>query len=128
MEWCHRIEPPIEPERLEALCTLADLPALCSDVYELTGQTSDECAEVSCVWGVFDTRRTAVRNGVRYELISCPNALQWTVTTRKGKTTLHGSINSLDPDPDLAESIRVFLENFRDGLIQRAAGVSGASR
>ncbi len=121
MEWCYRLDPAIEPDRLEALCTLANLSALCSDVYELTGQTSDEWAEISCVWGVFDTRRTAVRNGVRYELISCPNALQWTITTRKGETTLHGSINSTDPDPDLAESIQVFLENFRAGLAAKAA-------
>ncbi len=121
MEWAYVLRPAIPAERLDSLCTLADLPTLCADVYELAEQTSAERAEISCVWGVFDTRRTRVRNGVRYELLSCPNALQWTVTTRDGETTLHGSINQMAPDPEFADSIRDFLEHFRDGLTARAA-------
>lgn len=124
MECCYRIEPAIPAERLEALCTLRALPALCADVYELTGEPVGdgdvERGEVSCVWGVFDTRVSRVRNGVRYELLSCPNALQWTVTTRGGVTTLHGSINQMEPDPDFAETIRLFLERFRDGLLAQS--------
>lgn len=121
MEWALYIEPAVEAERLASVCTLEALPALCADVYEVTQTLPGERAEASCVWGVFDTRRSPIRNGVRYELLSCPNALQWTVTTRKGETLLHGSINQTAPDPDFAESIRVFLENFRKGLVAAVA-------
>jgi hypothetical protein len=121
MEWMYRIEPAVEVARLEVLCALSALPALCADVYEVTESQLGERAEASCVWGVFDTRRSSIRNGVRYELLSCPNALQWTVTTCKGETILHGSINQEAPDADFAETIHVFLDNFRKGLMAAAS-------
>jgi len=121
MEWLHELHPAIPVERLETLCTLAALPALCVDVYSVEPGHSPEHAEISCVWGVFATRRSLIRNGVRYELLSCPNALQWTVTTRNAVTTLHGSINQSEVDPDFATSLADFIDHFRTGLLAAAA-------
>lgn len=116
MEWLRRIEPAIDVDRLESLCSLSALPRLCSDVYEVAETEPGGWAEISCVWGVFDIRRSPIRNGVRYELLSCPNALQWTVTTRNGVTTLHGSVNQDVLDPDFAASLRAFIDHFQAGL------------
>ncbi|HNQ04691.1 MAG TPA: hypothetical protein PKH69_08770 [Thiobacillaceae bacterium] len=121
MEWLHVITPAIPEAELRARCTLARLPALCADVHEVDAVGDAERGEISCVWGLFDARCTAVRNGVRYELLSCPNALQWTVTTRNGETTLHASINVARGDPEFIESIATFLANFRHGLEQGRA-------
>ncbi len=123
MEWCHQLDRAIPEDRLAALCTLERLPGLCQDIYEVSAPSGPDQAEISCVWGVFETRRSRIRNGIRYELLSCPNALQWTVTTRHGATTLHGSINQLAPDQDFADSIGAFLDSFRQGLL--AADSSG---
>lgn len=121
MEWMFRVEPAIAADRLESLCSLAALPRLCADVYEVAVTGQGERGEASCVWGVFDSRRTVIRNGVRYELLSCPNALQWTVTTRQEETTLHGSINQAFPAPEFAETLLAFLDHFRQGLLAAAA-------
>jgi hypothetical protein len=121
VEWFSSIAPTAPAERLRAICTLAELPLLCADVYELTAPQGSSRGEISCVWGVFDASVEVIRNGVRYALTSCPNALQWTVTTRNGATTLHCSINQAAPDPDFAQSIADFVANFRDGLQARLA-------
>ena len=117
MEWFHRIRPGIAEGRIRELCTLENLPRLCDDVYEVTGPD-----EISCVWGLFAIRASQVKYGVRYALTSCPNALQWTVTTRDDVTTIHCTINMADPDPDFASSIQTFLDKFHNGLVE-AAGV-----
>jgi hypothetical protein len=119
VEWQRELIPGIAPEQLAGICRLDNLPALCADVYEVAGlrcRDSDQLAQCSCVWGVFETRLTPIRNGIRYELLSCPNAFQWTVTTRHGVTTLHGTINQTAPDPDFSESIAAFLDHFHQGL------------
>ncbi|MEW5790995.1 MAG: hypothetical protein ACOY4L_11675 [Pseudomonadota bacterium] len=121
MEWLYLIKPPLAVSRIEEVCTLAALPTLCEDVYEVSGlREAGREGRVDCVWGVFDGRCLPIRNGVRYELVSCPNALQWTVTSRNGEMTLHGSINMADVAPDFAESIELFLGHFRDSLQQLA--------
>ncbi len=111
MEWFHHIQPAIPESEIFRLCTLENLPLLCGDVYEITRP-----GEISCVWGLFTTRAEALKNGVRYALTSCPNALQWTVTTRNGETVIHCTINHAAPDPDFAESIQAFMDKFHDGL------------
>lgn len=113
MEWFHHIQPEIPASEIQRLCTLENLPQLCSDVYEIT-----QADEISCVWGVFSTHVEILKNGVRYALTSCPNALQWTITTRNSETTIHCTINHAAPDPDFAASIQIFTEKFHDGLIE----------
>ncbi|MBZ0106997.1 MAG: hypothetical protein K8H84_15375 [Sulfuricella denitrificans] len=123
MEWFRTLRPGIAESDIRRLCTVDALPSLCGDIYEITQQAGDKNpAEISCVWGLFATDVEPIRNGVRYALITCPNALQWTVTTRNGETTLHCSINDAHPDADFAASIGMFLDKFHDGLAE-AAGI-----
>lgn len=117
MEWFHVIRNGLVESDIRRLCTVENLPVLCGDVYEITHPAStDAAAEISCVWGLFAAHAEPVRNGVRYALITCPNALQWTITTRNGETTIHCTINQAAPDPDFAESIGAFMDKFHDGL------------
>lgn len=115
MEWFHEIEPVLTVSRVQEICTLAALPSLCADVYAV-----DEAGRMECVWGVFEARCLPLRHGVRYELASCPHALQWSIASRHGEMLLHASINLPDPDPDFADSIVAFLGKFRDALQARA--------
>jgi hypothetical protein len=117
MEWFATAFPALDIERLRSRCTLAALPALCSDVHELTRlDPGGDAGEPSCVWGMSEATRRPIRNDVRYESSSCRNALQRSVTTRCGSTNIHCSINTPEADRDFAESIAAFVENFRRGL------------
>ena len=117
MEWFHTISPALPENAIHELCTLQNLPALCKDVYEVDEIDSNgQHAQISCVWGVFKTARRIIRYGVRFELTNCPNALQWTITTRNGETVLHCSVNQVIPDPEFAESIGEFMGHLHNGL------------
>ncbi|BBO99340.1 hypothetical protein [Sulfuriferula nivalis] len=119
MEWACTLTPEIPVTELLARCTLANLPALCADVYSVEHVTTDGAyAHVGCVWGEFEMERRPIKNGVRFALISCPNAFQWSITSRHGATVVHGSINQMQPDPEFAESIVDFMQNFCTGLRQ----------
>lgn len=122
MEWFYYISPGIPVEAIIEHCTLANLPALCASVHAVPGiEAGGQRATIECVWGVFTATVEPIRNGVRYVLATCPNALQWTITTRHGKTTLHLTINDAQPDPDFVESIREFMESFHTRLSGRMA-------
>lgn len=120
MDWSHSITPEIPVAAILQHCTLANLPRLCTDVYQVEDIVTDgSTARTECLWGVFELECRPIRNGIRYALTSCPNAFQWTVTSRHGETVVHGSINQMTPDAEFAESIAEFLQNFRSGLQQQ---------
>jgi hypothetical protein len=117
MEWFSRVQPPLTLEELTMLCRLPNLPRQCASVHHIASISDDnQSASIECVWGVFDVSLTPIRNGFRYALTSCPNALQWTVTTCNGETLIHCSINQETVDPDFSASIREFIDSFRTGL------------
>jgi hypothetical protein len=60
-----------------------------------------DTGEIYCLWGQFHVRREPIRDGVRFTLPGCPNALAWTVT--------------VEPEVVL-ESIEMFVEDWRAGL------------
>ena len=117
MEWFYHVQPPLSPETLALRCKLPNLPRQCASVHNIAKISADNLsASIECVWGVFDISLTPIRNGFRYALTSCPNALQWTATTCNGETFIHCSINQETADPDFSASIREFIESFRMGL------------
>lgn len=117
MEWAHKITPEIPVAEVLAQCSLANLPVLCEDVYSVEHIATDAgVAQAACVWGEFEIACRPIKNGVSYALISCPNAFQWSITSRNGVTLVHGSINQMQPDPEFAESLIEFLQNFCAGL------------
>lgn len=97
--------------------TIDDLPKLCASISSATPRCANE-GEIYCVWGAFNVRRDQIRNGVRYALLDCPHALTWTVTYDEARHALivHCTIDKTDPDPEFAESIDAFVEDWSAGL------------
>lgn len=117
MEWFCRVEPPLSQEEISARCRLRSLPEQCASIYKVENISADRLsARIECVWGIFTVVFTPIRNGVRYTLVNCPNALQWTITTDGGGTLIHCSINQETTDSDFADSIQQLMEDFRLGL------------
>ena len=75
-----------------------------------------DAGEIYCLWGQFKVQREPIRNGVRFTLPSCPNALAWTVTAEPEGVLVHCTINRTEHDPDFIESIESFVEDWRVGL------------
>ena len=73
--------------------------------------------------GAFHARREELHQGVRFSLPGCPNALQWTVTTvlppEPRHTVIHATINRANHERDFIDSIRQFVDDWKDGLEAR---------
>jgi hypothetical protein len=108
---------------LQARLRISDLPRWCASIQTVFADAG-EAGEVYCVWGRFRVRREPIRNGLRFTLPDCPNALQWTVTVvEPGRVRVHCTIDRTEHDPDFVESIAGFVEDWRAGL--ERAGASG---
>lgn len=78
-----------------------------------------EKGEIYCVWGEFRVHREVIREGVRFTLPTCPNALQWTLTLDKaqpGSIVVHCTINQHSQDADFVESLQQFVDDWCAGL------------
>ncbi len=72
------------------------------------------------LWGDFDISYNKVKGGVRFALLSCPNALCWTITTgyppEAGKIVLHCTINRTEKEAEFIEEVHEFLDEWEEGL------------
>ena len=72
------------------------------------------------IWGEFLISYNKINGGVRFTLVSCPNALSWTITTgfppERNKIVLHCTINRTQKPPEFIEEINDFLEEWEIGL------------
>jgi hypothetical protein len=75
-----------------------------------------DAGEIYCLWGQFEVRREPIRDGVRFTLPGCPNALAWTVTAESESVLVHCTIKRTEHDPDFIESIETFIEDWQAGL------------
>ena len=104
---------------LQRRLTISELPRWCASIEKVLGGGKTS-GEIFCVWGTFHANREVMRNGVRFSLPDCPNALQWTVTTGHQpdpqQTVIHCSINRTEQDRDFVDSIRKFVEDWKAGL------------
>lgn len=107
---------------LQSRLTIGDLPHWCASVNEVFADKGSH-GEIYCVWGQFTVNREPIRDGVRFTLPGCPNALQWTVTTGQppapDSVVVHLTINRTEHDPDFIDSNRQFVEDWRAGLETR---------
>jgi hypothetical protein len=69
---------------LQRRLTIGDLSHWCASISEVFSDVG-AYGEIYCVWGQFRVNREMIRDGVRFTLPGCPNALQWTVTTGQPK-------------------------------------------
>lgn len=113
---------PFDESRLRQQVTIERLPALCDSISEATS-TGDETGSIYCSWGGFEIRRELIRSGLRFSLPDCPNALAWTIVVDDDirATVVHCTINKEQHDEDFVESIRVFVSDWVNGLVQLAS-------
>ncbi len=116
MEFFADVERPWTAGALQAAVRIRDLPRWCASVQTVYGDDGSE-GEIYCVWGRFRVRREAIRNGLRFTLPDCPNALQWTLTVvAPGRVRVHCTIDRPAHDPDFVDSIEAFVADWRAGL------------
>ena len=104
---------------LQRRLTISELPRWCASIEKVLSDAKTT-GEIYCVWGVFHANREVMRNGVRFSLPDCPNALQWTVTTGHQPdpqhTFIHATINRAEQDQDFVDSLQKFVDDWKIGL------------
>lgn len=107
---------------LQRRLTISQLPRWCASIEKVLGDAQSS-GEIYCVWGKFHVHREELRDGVRFSLPDCPNALQWTVTTghkpNPRHTVIHLTINRTEHDRDFIASIHKFVADWKAGLEAR---------
>jgi hypothetical protein len=72
------------------------------------------------LWGEFEISYSKINGGVRFALVSCPNALAWTITTgfppARNKIVLHCTINRTQKPDVFVEEIKDFLDEWEIGI------------
>jgi hypothetical protein len=110
---------PASVSDLQRRLTIGELPRWCASIEKVL-RDEKTSGEIYSVWGVFETNREELRNGVRFSLSSCPMAFQWTVTTghqpNPQHTVIHCSINRTEQDPDFIDTVRKFVADWKAGL------------
>ena len=104
--------------QLQEALTITRLPDFCAAINEVFRDHGDS-GEMYCLWGPFVVNREPIRDGVRFSLPGCPNALAWTVAVNSeapDEVVVHCTINRRKPDEEFAESIRQFVNEWTDGL------------
>lgn len=99
--------------------TICSLPDWCASIEKVLDDAKSS-GEIFCVWGTFSIHREEMRDGVRFSLPGCANALQWTVTTGQPpipqQTVIHATINRREQDQDFIDSIQQFVDDWKAGL------------
>ncbi|WP_428607986.1 hypothetical protein [Sedimenticola sp.] len=115
MEFYRQLACHSDEAQLRELLTLEQLPQLCGSIDSLLEQQGDG-GRIYCLWGSFRVNREPIRNGVRFTLPGCPNALAWTITVEAQNVTIHCTINRTDHDADFLASIEQFVDDWQIGL------------
>ena len=114
MEFYRSIPLHIQPDTLQERITLESMAEWSSEFFALQPVKGD-VVQIGGLWGEFTLQRTAVRGGVRFTLIECPNALTWSVTTNhppnKEHVHVHLSINRAEITEEFKEEITDFVDD-----------------
>ncbi len=72
------------------------------------------------LWGEFLISYDQIKGGIRFALLDCPNALQWTITTgfspERTKILIHATINRTQKPLEFIEEVNEFLDEWETGL------------
>lgn len=104
-----------DSHRLQPLLSIHNLPALCSSIDSILSDNKTS-GVIYCLWGQYDINREEIKNGVRFSLPGCPNALAWTVTLHQETITVHCTINKKEHDADFIASIYKFMADWAKGM------------
>ncbi|PKM42683.1 MAG: hypothetical protein CVV05_16945 [Gammaproteobacteria bacterium HGW-Gammaproteobacteria-1] len=114
----------LRAEDLQRHLRIDNLPQWCASIDKVLSHEGDR-GDIYCVWGEMRVRRDVIRDGVRFMLPACINAVQWTVTAEgSGGVTVHCTSNRPDHEADFVESLEQFVADWKSGLengLQRSA-------
>lgn len=104
-------------KQLHKILSIKDLSTLCSSIDTVIRDNISE-GSIYCLWGEFDINREELKNGIRFSLPYCPNALAWSITleTSLDALIIHCTINKQEHDQDFIESIEDFILAWKVGL------------
>lgn len=110
------------PDHIQDQVTGPRLAELCASIDRvLEWSDAQDAGEIYCLWGQFAVHRERIRDGLRFTLPGCPNALAWTITAAPEGTLIHCTINRSEHDPDFIESIEEFVADWAQGLQRQSA-------
>ena len=105
----------IDVLNLQKLLTIKNLPNLCKSITKVISDNKVN-GSIYCLWGEFKINREQLKDGIRFSMPDCPNALAWTITKDDGKLIIHCTINKKQHDPDFIDSIKEFVDDWKIGL------------
>ncbi|WJW75257.1 hypothetical protein QVG61_12315 [Thiohalobacter sp. IOR34] len=121
MEFLVHSEVPLSAAGIQRHIRIDNLPDWCASIDRLLSHDGER-GSIYCLWGEFRVHREVIRDGVRFTLPGCPNALQWTVTAVDAghgpSVSVHLTINRSHHEEDFIESIEQFLADWQSGLEQ----------
>jgi len=119
MEFFATADMPFTANELQRYIRIENLPLWCNSIQTVLSHQSDR-GNIYCSWGEFAVHQEILRDGVRFTLPGCPNALQWTITAdgdkQSGKVVVHCTINSKQHDADFIEALQQFVDDWKSGL------------
>ncbi len=108
----------LSPLDIQRHVQVANLPHWCASIDRVISQQGER-GEIYCVWGQFRVHRELIREGLRFTLPGCPNALQWTLTAPAdghGPVQVHCTISRREHDADFVASLEQFVSDWQAGL------------
>jgi len=85
--------------------------------------SENENFKAGTIWGEFLISYSKINGGIRFSLLSCPNALTWTITTgyppEPNRIVLHCTINRTQITDEFEEEINEFLKEWEAGLTKQ---------
>lgn len=112
----------LRAEELQRHVRIDNLPLWCASIDKVLSHEGER-GDIYCIWGEFRVRREIIRQGVRFSLPGCINALQWTVTMEEDGVRVHCTTNRVEHEADFAESLQQFADDWREGLDKGLAQV-----
>ena len=119
MEFYKNAHVDIDINRLQEFVTIGNLTLLCDSIYDILKDDTTQ-GKIHCVWGYFKVNKEILKNGVRFTLPNCPNALAWTITKEHigedDTILIHCTINRAEHEPEFIQSIEQFVSDWKSGL------------
>ncbi len=113
----------LDEQAIQEQITVASMEDHCDTIAVL--EADGEMGEIDTVWGEFPVQRQKIRGGVRFVLLTCPNALAWTVTSgfppAPDGIVVHGTINRTEQSDEFVSSVAEFIEAWRLGIEDAAS-------
>ncbi len=118
MEFFRVINKQVTEANLQKNITPETLEKFTETMFKITNNSPNFTG--ATLWGEFEISYSKINGGVRFALVSCPNALAWTITTgfppERNKIVLHCTINRTQKPAEFVKEITDFLNEWETGI------------